>query len=127
MARKTGLFNPSIECVNQKGRHWAGLVGKIAVEYGTEQFRIDPCVFCVVVDGKVKLNMAIHENDIANSFSGVNEENYIIYSRITEFVYRWCVQTRLGIWGRRTLHRRRLLKVCVIAQTHCLTSPRSTG
>ena len=34
------------------------------VEFGMEQSRTDPCVFRMVVGGKVKLIMAVHVDDI---------------------------------------------------------------
>ena len=34
------------------------------VEYGMEQCRTDPCVFRMVVDGKVELIMAVYVDDI---------------------------------------------------------------
>ena len=41
------------------------------VEVGTEQSRTDPCVFRMVVDGKVELIMAVHVGDIV--FAGPDE------------------------------------------------------
>ena len=36
-------------------------------EYGMEQCKIDPCVFGMVVDGKVELVMAVHVDDIVQN------------------------------------------------------------
>ena len=34
------------------------------VEFGVEQSRTDPCFFRIIVDDKVELIMAVHEDDI---------------------------------------------------------------
>ena len=50
--------------LKQSGRQWAGILVETVVEYGMEQCRTDPCVFRMVVGGKVKLIiMAVHVDD----------------------------------------------------------------
>ena len=48
-------------------------MGRIMVEtvaeYGMEQCKIDPCVFGMVVDGKVELVMAVHVDSIVTAGS----------------------------------------------------------
>ena len=57
-------LNRSLYSLKQSGRQWAGLLVETVVEYGMEQCRIDPCVFRMVVDGKVELIVAVHVDDI---------------------------------------------------------------
>ena len=57
-------FNQSLYGLKQGRRQWAGLLVETVVEYGMEQCRIDPCVFRMVVDGKVELIVAVHVDDI---------------------------------------------------------------
>ena len=68
--RIVGL-NSSLYGLKESGRQWAGLLGETVVEFGREQSRTDPCVFRMVVDGKVKLIMAIHVDDIV--IAGLNK------------------------------------------------------
>ena len=50
--------------ISQSGRQWAQSFVETVVEYGMEQCKSDLCVFCMVVDGKVKLIMAVRIDDI---------------------------------------------------------------
>ena len=61
--------NRSLDGLKQSGRRWAGLLVEIVVEYGMEQYRTDPCDFCMVVDGTVELIMAVHLDDMVVSGS----------------------------------------------------------
>ena len=62
-ARKDCSLNRSLYGLKQSRRQWAGLLVETVVEYGMEQCRIDPCVFRMVVHGKVELIMAVHVDD----------------------------------------------------------------
>ena len=42
----------------------AGLLVETVVDYGMEHCRTDPCVFRMVVDGKVEFITAVHADDI---------------------------------------------------------------
>ena len=64
MSGNTVRLNRSLYGLKQSGRQWAGLLVETVVEYGMEQCRTDPCVFRMVVDGKVELIMAVHVDDI---------------------------------------------------------------
>ena len=64
MSGKIVRLNRSLYGLKQSGRQWAGLLVETVVEYGMEQCRTDPCVFRMVVDGKVQLIMAVHVDDI---------------------------------------------------------------
>ena len=64
MSGKIVRLNRSPYGLDQSGRQWAGLLVQTVVEYGMEQCRADPCVFRMVVDGKVELIMAVHVDDI---------------------------------------------------------------
>ena len=64
MSGKTVRLNRSLYGLKQSGRQWAGLLVDTVVEYGMEQCRTAPCVFRMVVDGKVELIMAVHLDDI---------------------------------------------------------------
>ena len=64
MSGKTVHLNRSLRGLNQSGRQRAGLLVETVVEFGMEQCRTDPCVFRVVVDGKVELIMAVHVDSI---------------------------------------------------------------
>ena len=57
-------FNRLLYGLNQSGRQWAGLLVETVVEFGMEQSRTDPCVFRMVVDGKVELITAVHVDGI---------------------------------------------------------------
>ena len=57
-------LNRSLCGLNQSGRQRAGLLVDTVVEYDMEQCRTDPCVFRMLVDGKAKLIMAVHVDDI---------------------------------------------------------------
>ena len=57
-------LNRSLYGPKKSGRQWARLLVETVVEYGMEQYRTDPCVFRMVVDGKVELIMAIHLDTI---------------------------------------------------------------
>ena len=63
MSEKIVRLNRSLYGLKQSGRQWAGLLVETVVEYGMEQCRIDPCVFRMVVHGKVELIMAVHVDD----------------------------------------------------------------
>ena len=70
--------------LKQSGRQWAGLLVETVVEYGMEQCRTDPCVFCMVVDGKVQLIMAVHVDDIV--IAGSDEScRYFHAALVTKF------------------------------------------
>ena len=62
MSRKIVRLNRSIYGLNQSRRQWAGVEN--VVEYGMEQSRTDPCVFRMVVDGKVEMIMAVHVDNL---------------------------------------------------------------
>ena len=64
MSGTTVRLNRSLYGLKQSGRQWAGLLVETVVEYCMEQCRTDPCVFRMVVDGKVELIMAVHVDDI---------------------------------------------------------------
>ena len=64
MSGRIVRLNRSLYGLKQSGRQWAGLVVETVVEYSTEQCRTGPCVFRMVVDGKVELIMAVHVDDI---------------------------------------------------------------
>ena len=64
-------LNTSLYGLKQRRRQWAGLLVETVVEYGMEQCRADPCVFHMVVDGKVDLILAVHADDIV--IAGSNE------------------------------------------------------
>ena len=64
MSGKIVRLNRSLYGLNQSGRQWAGLLVETVVKFIIEQSRIDPCVFRMVVDGKVELIMAVHVDDI---------------------------------------------------------------
>ena len=57
--------------LKQSRRQWAGLLVETVVEFGMEQSRTDPCVFRIVVNGKIELIMAVHVDDIV--IAGSNE------------------------------------------------------
>ena len=59
MSGKIVLLNISLHGLKQSGRKWAGLLVETVVEFGMEQSRTDPCVFRMVVGGKVELIMAV--------------------------------------------------------------------
>ena len=42
----------------------AGLLVETVVEFGMEQSRTDPCIFRMVVDGKIELITVVHVDDI---------------------------------------------------------------
>ena len=71
MSVKIVRLNRSLYGLNQSGRQWAGLLVETVVEFGMEQSRTDPCVFRMVVDGKVELIMAVHVDDIVIAGSDV--------------------------------------------------------
>ena len=71
MSGKIVRLNRSLYGLKQRGYQWAGLFVETVVLYGMEQCRSDPCVFHMVVDGKVELIMAVHVNDIV--FAGSDE------------------------------------------------------
>lgn len=56
--------NTSLFGLKQSERQWAGILVETAVLYGMEQRRTDPCVFCMVVGGKVEPMMAVHVGDM---------------------------------------------------------------
>ena len=60
MSDKIVRLNRSLYVLQQSERQWAGLLVETVVEYSMEQCRTDPCVFRMVVDGKVGLIMAVH-------------------------------------------------------------------
>ena len=64
MSGKIIRLNRSLYGLKQSGRQWAGLLVETVVEFGMEQSRADPCVFRMVMDGKVELIMAVHVDDI---------------------------------------------------------------
>ena len=64
MSGKIVRLNRSLYGLKQSGRQWAELLVETVVKYGMEQCRTDPCVFRMVVDGKVQLIMAVHVDDI---------------------------------------------------------------
>ena len=64
MSGKIVRLNRSLYGLKQSGRQWAGVLVETVVEFGMEQSRTDPCVCCMVVDGKVELIMAVHVDDI---------------------------------------------------------------
>ena len=70
MSGKIVRLNRSLYGLKQSGRQWAGLLVKTVVEYGMDQGRTDPCVFRMVVNGKVELIMAVHVDDVVNAGSG---------------------------------------------------------
>ena len=51
--------------------HGSGQLVETVVDFGMEQSRTDPCVFRMVVDGKVELIMAVHVDDIV--IAGLDE------------------------------------------------------
>ena len=55
--------NRSLYGLKQSGRQWAGLLVETVVKCVMEQCRTDPC-FRMVVDGKVEVIMAVHEDGI---------------------------------------------------------------
>ena len=63
MSEKTVRLNWSLYDLKQSRRR-AGLLIETVIEYGMEQCTTGPCVFRLVVDDKVELVMAVHENDI---------------------------------------------------------------
>ena len=67
--------------LKKSGRQWAGLLIATVVEYSMEQCRIDPCVFRMVVDGKVELSMAVHVDDIV--IAGSNETCRYFHAALT--------------------------------------------
>ena len=67
MSEKIVRLNRSLYGLKQSGRQWAGLLVETVAEYGMEQCKIDPCVFGMVVDGKVELVMAVHVDDIVQN------------------------------------------------------------
>ena len=69
MSEKIVRLNRSLYGLKQSGRQWAGLLVATVVEYDMEQSRTDPCVFRMVVDGKVELIMAVHVDGIVNAGS----------------------------------------------------------
>ena len=70
MSGKIVRLNRSLYRLKQSGRQWAGLLVETVVEFGMEQSSTGPCVFCMVVDGKVELIMAVHADDIVIARSG---------------------------------------------------------
>ena len=60
MSGKIVRLNRLIHGLQQSGRQWTGLPVEAVVEYGMEQRRSDPCVFRMVVDGKVEVIMVVH-------------------------------------------------------------------
>ena len=64
MSGKIVRLNRPLYGQEQSGRQWAGLLVETVVEHVMEQCRTDPCVFRMVVDGKVKLIMAVHVDDM---------------------------------------------------------------
>ena len=54
MSRKTVRLNRSLYDLKQRGRPWVGPLVEAVVEYGMEQCRTDPCVFRMVVNGKLE-------------------------------------------------------------------------
>ena len=48
-------LNRSLYGLKQSGQQWAGLLVDTVVLFGMEHSRTDPCVFRLVVDGKVEL------------------------------------------------------------------------
>ena len=57
-------LNRSPYGLNQSGRQWAGFLVETVVDHGMEQCRTYPCVFRMVVDGKVELIMVVHVHDV---------------------------------------------------------------
>ena len=60
MPGKIVRLNISLYGLKQSRRQWARLLVETVVEYGMAQSRTDPCVFRMVVDGKVELVLAVH-------------------------------------------------------------------
>ena len=56
MSGKIVRLNRSLYDLKKSGRRWAGPLVETVVEFGMEQSRTDPCVFRMVVDGKVEPN-----------------------------------------------------------------------
>ena len=71
MSGKIVRLNRSLYGLKQSGRHWAGLPVETVVEFGMVQSKTASCVFRMVVDGKVELNMAVHVDDIV--IAGLDE------------------------------------------------------
>ena len=76
------------------------------VEFELEQSRNDPCVFCMVVDGKVELIMAVHADDIviAGSDEACTDFHVVLHTKFPTNILdhvnlvNWlCFQAQLGI------------------------------
>ena len=65
MSGRTARLNRLLFSLTQSGRQWVGVLVEIVVEYDMEQCRTDPCVFHMLVDGKVEP----HVEDIVISSS----------------------------------------------------------
>ena len=113
-------LNRSLYGLNQSGRQWAGLLVYTVVEYGVEQCRSDPCVFRMVVDGKVELIVAVHVDGIV--IVGSDETFRDFYAAlVTKFPtnnlreltwYTGCAFKRDWKLGEWIIRRRRLLREC---------------
>ena len=61
---KVVRLNRSLYGPKQSGRRWAGSPVETVVKYGMERRSTNPCVFRVVVDGKIEMMMAVHVDEI---------------------------------------------------------------
>lgn len=65
MSGKVIRLNRSLYGLKQGGQRWAGLLVETVVAYGMEQCWTTPCVFPMVVDGRMDMILVVHVDGIA--------------------------------------------------------------